>query len=201
MASSSSMRLLGIVGSPRRDGNTQRLVAGALTSAEKAGASVELVFLSDYEIHPCQGCLRCYPKGRRQCTIHDDDMADLVGRMQESDVWILGTPVYCYGPTGQFKIFLDRWISLLPEVVEGTRAAVVVPLHDDAAAGADLTLSILKTMLRGMSIPCIGELVAPGLLHREDLDRHPEYLERAASLGKKLMEPAVNLEGQDGCNA
>lgn len=198
MISSSSLRILGFIGSPRRDGNTARLVTKLLESAEQAGASVECVRLPDLDIRPCQGCLSCYPQGSKRCAVHDDDMAGLVQRMQGADIWVLGTPVYCYSPTSQFKTFFDRWISLPPEVYEGTRAAVVVPLHDVAAAGADLTLAIIERMLKGLRIPCDGRLVCPDLLHKEDLDRHPEYLNQAAALGRKLARSANTESGAKG---
>lgn len=181
----STRTILGLVGSPRHGGNTERLVARLLQSAESAGASAELLRVSDYEILPCQGCLTCYPGGLPACPVLEDQMPDLVEAMTRADTWVLGTPVYCYGPTGPFKTFVDRWIALLPEVYESTRATAVIPLHV-AAAGADPTLAMIKTTLRSFGIPYAGGLVCPDLLHCSDLDRHPEYLDQAAALGARL---------------
>jgi len=182
---SDSARLLGIVGSPRRGGNTDRLMDGILHAASDRGASTAKLLLSDFDIRPCRGCLSCYPGGRERCAVHDDDVSEIFRRMSAADVWILGTPVYCYGPVGSVKVFLDRWISMLPAVRQETRGAALIPLHA-SAAGAAVTLDMLTTLFRGFGILYAGELICPGLLHREDLDRHPEYMGLAAEFGVSL---------------
>ena len=182
---SQTRTILGLIGSPRRGGNTDRIVARLLQSAESAGASTELLRISEYEILPCQGCLACYPGGLPVCAVLKDQMPELVDAMKRADTWVLGTPVYCYGPTGPFKTFMDRWIALLPEVYTSTRAATVIPLHV-SAAGAEPTLAMIKTTLRSFGIDYAGDLVCPDLLHASDLNRHPEYLDQAAALGAQL---------------
>jgi len=52
-------RVLGIVGSPRRGGNTEILVGAVLRGAEEAGALVEKVLLSKLGISPCLACDAC----------------------------------------------------------------------------------------------------------------------------------------------
>jgi multimeric flavodoxin WrbA len=99
-------RMLGIVGSPRRGGNTEILVDEVLCGAEEAGALVEKVILSKLNIAPCRACDACRKTG--QCA-QRDDMPALLKKMERSQVWVLGTPVYWWGPTAQFKAFLDRW--------------------------------------------------------------------------------------------
>ena len=99
-------RALGIVGSPRRGGNTETLVDAVLAGAAEAGAQVEKVILDELDVRPCRACNACRKTG---ACVQQDDMAGLLEQMQRSDVWVLGTPVYWWGPTAQFKAFLDRW--------------------------------------------------------------------------------------------
>ena len=183
-------RVLGIVGSPRKQGNTERLTDALLSGAKSAGLQTEKILLSEYEIGHCHGCLTCYPDGSARCTVHDDQMPTIVERMKRADVWVLATPIYCYGPTSLFKAFLDRWIALLPQVHARTRAAALLPLNQ-AAPGADPTLAMLRTTLRSFNIPFLGERVFPGLLHLGDLDRHEDYVEEAASFGREIAEHAI----------
>ncbi len=105
MEGSSQTQVLGIVGSPRRGGNTEILVDKVLAGAEEAGALIEKVILNELNIKPCQACNTCYKTG--QCK-QDDDMLDLLDKMEQTQLWVLGTPIYWWGPTAQFKIFLDR---------------------------------------------------------------------------------------------
>ncbi len=181
-----SLRVLGIVGSPRKGGNTDLLVSDVLEGCRSLGADTDKLCLADYQIGPCKGCLTCYPNGRERCVANDDDMPSITRRMQRADVWVLGTPVYCYGPTGVFKTFLDRWICFLPEVYEDTAVASVIPLHLTAAR-AEPALGMLKMAYRSFGLTDLGELVASGLLHMSDLDQQRAYRTQAKTMGRSLL--------------
>ena len=83
--------VLGIVGSPRRQGNTEILVDEVLAGAAENAALTHKVILSELDIAPCKACEVCTRTGK---CVHQDDMSDLLTQMFESDVWVLGTPVY-----------------------------------------------------------------------------------------------------------
>jgi NAD(P)H-dependent FMN reductase len=128
-------RMLGIVGSSRRGGNTETLVDEVLRGAEEAGALVEKVILSELDIAPCRACDTCRRTG--SC-VQQDDMPAVMEQMRRSSVWVLGTPVYWWGPTAQFKAFLARWY-VGGDVIsrrEGQRVIVVIPLGDTRRHGS-----------------------------------------------------------------
>ena len=85
------MKVLGLVASYRRLGNTEILVKEALMGAEAEGAEVEILRLTDYEIQPCRGGALCL-FGTKLCHIQDD-LNYLLDKMNESDAIILGTPI------------------------------------------------------------------------------------------------------------
>jgi len=99
------MKVLGIVCSPRRRGNTEILVDEALASAEDSGAEVELVTVSGKNIAPCDGCESCIITGK--CRI-EDDMQEIYSKLSEADGIIFGTPVYFWSVTAQAKAIIDR---------------------------------------------------------------------------------------------
>ena len=99
------MKVLGIICSPRKGGNTQILVEEALTAAEECGAETTLITVSGKDIKPCDGCSSCLTKGK--CHI-EDDMQEIYPKLLETDGMIWGTPVYLYDVTAQAKILLDR---------------------------------------------------------------------------------------------
>lgn len=99
------MRVLGIVGSPREEGNTEIMMVEALASAKENGAEVEMMTLAGKQISGCQGCESCKKTGK--CVI-DDDMQMFYPKLVEADAIILGSPVYFWGITGQMKVFMDR---------------------------------------------------------------------------------------------
>ncbi|RLE54843.1 MAG: flavodoxin family protein [Thermoprotei archaeon] len=106
------IKVLGINASPRKYGNTAKLLEIALKAAKYEGADVERVDLYDYRIEPCIGCLcddeRCC---RYPCVI-DDDMRILLDKVLSSDALIIATPIYWYGPSGVLKNFIDRLTCL-----------------------------------------------------------------------------------------
>ncbi|MFY9327901.1 MAG: flavodoxin family protein [Georgfuchsia sp.] len=100
------MKVIGIVCSPRKKGNTEILISRALDGAREAGAEeTEMICLAGKNINPCDGCESCTKKGK--CRI-DDDMQEIYPRLLEADGIIFGSPVYFWGVTAQAKMVMDR---------------------------------------------------------------------------------------------
>jgi multimeric flavodoxin WrbA len=181
--------VLGVVGSPRRQGNTELLVDEVLQGAAEAGAEVEKVLLTKLKITPCTACGACQETG--ECTFHDD-MAALLDKMRQARVWVLGTPVYWWGPSAQFKTFLDRWYSkiFLPadrEVFIGKRVILAIPLGDADAGVARHTVGMLTDALTYSRAELFATVVAPGVNDRGDVRKHPDVLAAARQAGRDSL--------------
>ena len=162
---SESKRVLALVGSPRIGGNTDRLIDEVLRGAEENGAVTDKVYLGKSTIGPCHACDACADSG---ICIQRDDMDGLFERMKQSDVWVLGTPVYWWGATAQFKLFLDRWYA--PWHNAGTRSLfdnrkviLVVTLGDSDTSTADPTLGMFKRALAYVGLDLVAPVLAPGV--------------------------------------
>jgi multimeric flavodoxin WrbA len=103
------MKILGLIGSYRKLGNTEVLVKEALMEAQNLGAEVSVLRLTDLKIDPCKGCMACAFK-QEDCRIPDGWCA-FRDRLVESDAVILGTPTYLLGPAGIIKMITDRNIA------------------------------------------------------------------------------------------
>ncbi len=103
------MKVLGIVCSPRKGGNTEILVQKALTSARDRGAETELLTIRDKDIKPCDSCYSCVKTGK--CHIKDD-MQEIYLKLLDADGIIWGTPVYFFNAAAQAKILIDRSYAL-----------------------------------------------------------------------------------------
>lgn len=101
----SRVKVLGIVGSPRKAGNTEIMLKEALKAAQEAGAEVELLRLAEKKIRPCDGCLSCGVTGK--CKI-DDDLMAVFKKMTEADGIIIASPVYFGSITPETKALIDR---------------------------------------------------------------------------------------------
>jgi len=99
------MKVLGISTSPRLNGNSDLLLQRALAGAESAGAEVEYVRLSDFEVGPCIECNSCFETG--VCVI-EDDYQQLLGRMLDADRLVFAIPVFFMSACAQAKMLIDR---------------------------------------------------------------------------------------------
>lgn len=147
-------RLLAIVGSPRRGGNTDVLVDEAIEAFTAQGDEAEKVVVAELNIHGCQGCFACMEgEGLDTLCVQIDDMTRLYRKLQQADVMIWATPVYMWSPTAQMKLFLDRlftigdyqstrWRRMLAGKPVGL--VIVYAEADALTSGAGQTRDILK---------------------------------------------------------
>jgi arsenate reductase len=98
--------VLGLMGSPRKQGNTDLLLSSFLEGAQRAGAEVMKVDVTAKHITPCQGCRFCEQQGF--CRLQDDDMREMNHLIRKADLVVLATPIFFYGPSAQLKALIDR---------------------------------------------------------------------------------------------
>jgi multimeric flavodoxin WrbA len=182
-------RVLGIVGSPRHNGNTEMLVEEVLRGAREAGAVVGKVFLSDLDIVPCSACDACVDTG--EC-ITVDAMEDLFPRMWASEVWVLGTPVYWWGPSAQFKTFMDRWYAKVHRqedkaLFKGRRVILVVPMGDEDPATARNVVGMMTDAMRYLRAELFATVLAMGAGDPGDVRKLPDVLAAAYDAGRAAV--------------
>jgi multimeric flavodoxin WrbA len=105
------MKAVGIVGSPRKKGNTSLLVNEALRGIQEDGSETKVFYLNEMQIRGCQGCRTC-KKPEAKCALKDD-MATLYEEIESADAVVIGSPVYMFQMTGQTKLFVDRLYAFM----------------------------------------------------------------------------------------
>ena len=100
------MKITAIVGSPRKKGQSARLVEEITAGAKEIGAEVVIHYLGEKNIKPCTGCYSC--EKTKECIIKNDDMQNIYRDMESSDAYVFSSPVYFNQVSGQFKVFIDR---------------------------------------------------------------------------------------------
>lgn len=183
--------VLAIMGSPRRGGNTERLLDAVLDGARSAGAKTELVPLRGLRISECDGCHWCWEHA--ECA-KSDDMLPLYQKVAESDVLVWGTPVYWYGPTALLKGFVDRLVffnapGTRPRI-RGKAAVLVAPFEETRVAVAEPLVKMIELSCEYLELRYHEPLLVPGMARRGEVRDHPEWLERAAELGRQLSSTA-----------
>lgn len=179
-------KILGIIGSPRRKGNTHLLVESILKGASDAGAEAEMIFLGDMKIAECDGCHACW-KGK-PCA-RKDDMNAIYERIAGSDAIVLGTPVYWYGPTALMKGFIDRCVYFnCPEnraKVRNKAAILAIPFEEDDPKTAELTIAMLGKSLGYLEMRLAGTILAPGVTKRGEIKKKQGFLNEGFELGRR----------------
>ena len=98
--------VLGLVGSPNRDGRTFHMVTAALEGAAKAGAKVELIQLADHVVEACKDCLPWECMTTLQCKYPDPAFEYLSDKLLQCGALILGAPIYWWDTTGMVKYLI-----------------------------------------------------------------------------------------------
>jgi multimeric flavodoxin WrbA len=155
------VKILGIVGSPRKNGNTSKLVAKAL---EAAGAfpwvETDLFQVAGKRISHCVSCYKCMEKG--WCIIKDG-LREFSEKWMAADGILWGVPVFHMSVPSQVKALLDRFGNALiwhylnqgREVPRFCKAVGVLTNGASRYGGQDLTLSYLinsAVLLKGIVV-------------------------------------------------
>ncbi|MCK5148678.1 flavodoxin family protein [bacterium] len=200
------MKLLAIIGSPRKGKATDTLVSKAIEGAIKQSPDIEVkkIYLSDHEIAYCKDCLACWRTNPGsmlgKCAIRDD-MDEINQDITNSDSLILGTPIHMGYATALMMTFLERicWTFAKPEksyvLIKGCpeprsdkkRKAVIIatsgmipPRYKKLCNWA--TPQIKGVIKDSLNAKTVGELYAGDVWHREV----EYYLDKAFQLGQKL---------------
>jgi multimeric flavodoxin WrbA len=181
------MKVIGFVGSPRKGGNTETLVAEVLRGAGSVGAETERISLAKAKVTPCRACDRCREGGR--CRV-EDEMQPLYDKLFEADVIVLGTPVYFWGPSAQAKAFVDRWYAIdqegIREKLAGKRFLLVCAFADSNLETASPTISMMRTGTEYLGMEFQEPLLGAGCWEKGDAAGKAGLIKHAFETGAKL---------------
>ena len=194
-----SVKVLGLNASPRKYGNTYKLLEVALETASIYGAETKLIHIYDYSIKPCEGCLSDEQLACRPPCINDDDSWVLMKEILSSDALIVATPVFWYGPSGHLKNLIDK-LTIFENMifidgkswVEGKVAGFIAV---GAEAGAVMTIAYLMSVFNSF-----GYLIPPWALAyyqgTDDVLKSREAVMDSANIGKIVVEISKILKSK-----
>jgi len=132
--------LLGICGSPRKQG-TEYAVQYALNyAAEKFGFEIEYWTVRSKDIKFCIHCDYCI-REKKGC-VHKDDMQELYPKLEIAKFLLFGTPVFQGNLSGQLKTVMDRCRALVaknPNVFKG-KVGVALAVGGDRSGGQEIAI-------------------------------------------------------------
>lgn len=189
--------ILAVFGSPRREGNTSKLLQQAIAGAKDSGARVESIVLRDLRMSPCLEIYGCKKDGR--CVI-EDDFQGVYDQLLAADGMIIATPVFFYTASAHTKILIDRcqslWVKknwVAPETSNESktfrRQGLLISVG--ATRGKKLfdgMLLTIKYFFDVLDMDLWRSLLYRGLDFKGDVDKHPQYFEEAYTAGRELAE-------------
>jgi multimeric flavodoxin WrbA len=174
------MKAIGIVGSPRNDGNTVYLLKKTLDVLKQDSIQTEMVFLKDLDIRPCEGCKSCEEK--KECKI-EDDMKGLLMKLKESDVIILTSPSFMGGATSRTRAFMERtWLFRKGQLKDKIGASIVVGRRD-----IGITVSEMDAFFDRIQMVKVPGVIGYGF-HKTDIHDDKEAIKKSEKLGNRIIE-------------
>ena len=170
-------------GSPRKDGNTDKLAAAFQEGAESAGKKVELFRVAEMAIGGCLGCGQCH-RDNGVC-VQKDDMPAILDALRKADAMVLASPVYFFSVTAQLKLAIDRTYALLRQETPRAKSALLLTCGNGDSTVAEGAIAMYKRMCRFSAWEDGGVIVATGLHAKDGILGRPE-LDQARSLGQEI---------------
>lgn len=177
-------KVLGIVGSPRRGANTETMIDQVLKGSEESGALTEKIVLSEMIVKPCRACNACQRTGK--CII-EDDFTSIHEKMKGSSVWVIGTPVYWWGPTAQMKAFIDRWYGVDRAIFRGKEIILAVS-SNGGPSYARLTVDMLELIIPYLGMRQVATLQASGTTGPDYVKNNAGLMEKALRTGRDVVK-------------
>jgi multimeric flavodoxin WrbA len=183
------MKIVGFIGSPRKNGNTAMLLNSVIAGAEKEGAECLVYYLNELNIRGCQGCNACKNKGH--CIILDD-MQNIYQAINDADVLVFSSPIYMWQMSAQLKLVIDRLYAYLntdysSRLSKPIKFALLFTQH---RTGEDAFMNYFQSVagiLKVIGFEFVPEiLVGPGLHIAGEIKSNNALIEKAYELGRKL---------------
>jgi multimeric flavodoxin WrbA len=183
-------KVLVLLGSPRKKGNSAILADKIADGAKSAGARVETLFIHGMKISPCKSCYACQKPNSKGCSIKDD-MQAVYKKLREADAWVIASPVYWFTVSAQTKLWMDRCFALLPyakEAFADKRIAIAMSYGDNDPFRSGC-VNALRTFqdAYGYVQACIVGMVYGSAMDAGEIEKNKALMKEAEELGVQLV--------------
>ncbi len=193
------MQIMTILGSPRRKGNTAKVLGWIEEKFRSDGHAVDRADILDYRVQGCGECMACKRGTIELCSINDDANG-LFRRMVAADLVLIAAPVFCWGFPAQIKSLLDRMFCLMDMAGEqpaapwrpGKPIGLLLTGAGEEADNADLVIRGFEQLVQWVQGRMVGHWFVGGCTEPEALGGDVES--RAAQFAAALAHQVGRLE-------
>lgn len=181
------MKVIGINGSPRKDGNTAAMIKTVFSVLEPDGIECELYQLGGKAVRGCTGCNWCKEHKEGRCVIDTDCINDCISKMSGADAVIIGSPTYFAALTTETKALIDRAgrICRAQGLLRHKIGAAVVPARRAGFLNVFQAVNnfylVQEMIVPGSTYWNTGLAAAPG-----DFEKDTEGVDTMTTLGENI---------------
>ena len=188
-------QVLCIAGSPRRYGNSERLLDALIAGVQAAGGEAIKLVAKDAGVHVCLGCNACSKDGR---CIQRDGMDEVFAALDSADAIVVASPVFFATVPAVLKTLLDRcqpyWVRRYilkePRPAAKRPGAILLVGGGGDPYGTGCVLNPIKSVFAVLSVAADHVLEVVGPDKPGDIVSQPDALQRAEEIGRQLVDAA-----------
>ena len=187
------MQIMTILGSPRRQGNTAKVLGWLEEQFQTDGHEVDSANILDYRVQGCGECMACKKGTVELCSI-GDDANGLYQRMVAADLVLIAAPVFCWGFPAQIKGLIDRMYCMMdfygerPDAprLHGKRMALLLTGGGEEVNNADLVIAGFENLVKWLNGRMAGHWFVGGCTKPEEIGEDVQGA--AVAFAKRLID-------------
>jgi multimeric flavodoxin WrbA len=162
------MNIITILGSPRKKGNTAKLLSMFEDKIQKRH-NFERINITEYKVNGCIGCYKCKETNIEPGCVQKDDALSIFEKMIQADAIVYASPLFCWSFTSQIKPLIDRHFCLVSgegtpdynSLICGKKAALLVTCAGPIEGNCDAIKSIFKGFTDYLKLETKGDYILP----------------------------------------
>lgn len=189
-------KIMVLIGSPRKNGNTSTVAKWFAEGAKAGGAEVETINITQLKskFGGCIACMGCQKSDKYECQVKDD-VQPVLARMPKADAVVFATPTYFFGPSAQTKSVLDRMFSLIKlnpatggydQSISRVKLGVIATAGGDVQPGLKLIDDTFRVIAGFSGVPCDSLLVPFSPRDPGEMEKQGDVKEKAIAFGRKF---------------
>lgn len=180
-------KIVVLKGSPRKNGNSNRMAASFIAAAEKKGYEVKCFDTAHMNVGGCMACNQCYKKEGNAC-IYNDDFNKVASALLATDAIIIATPLYWLSFPAKLKAVIDKWSSFLVggKNFAGKSTALIAACGNPNAEVFQGMVYSYKKSIGLMQCRSVGEVLVPNVWNDGDIEK-TDGEKLAAELADKIF--------------
>lgn len=176
-------RIVVLVGSPRKGGNTDALARKFVEGAREHN-EVEIISVTEYKVNPCIGCNACFQREGNSC-FQQDDMGKIYDKLKQAEILVIASPVYFYGLSAQLKAIVDRLHNPIRNSFPIQKLGLILVGADTLPELFDSIISQYELTMNYFHLGDAGRVLVRGAAEKGAVQK-TDGLEAAYEFGKSL---------------